>query len=80
LAVTDELAERRRGWAGLGQLQKHRIRRIDLGDRIRYLPTGEVSMVAGIWLDGPYLRALVDLKAGPAWVLSQDCDAVSEGL
>jgi hypothetical protein len=62
-----------RGWAGVGHM-KHRVRRIDLGDLVRY--RGDVSMVHGVWLDDGQLWVLLRLPAGQAWVPSQDCDSL----
>jgi hypothetical protein len=64
-----------RGWEGIGRMPKHRVRRVDLGDLIRYRPTGTVGTVRGIWLDG-HMFALIELETGPVWVPTQDCDVL----
>jgi len=52
-------------------------RRIEIGNVVRYDPTGEVSQCRGVWQDGAYTRVLIDHKGGQAWVLSSDCTLVS---
>jgi hypothetical protein len=51
-------------------------RRIEIGDVVRYDPTGQTSQCRGVWQDGPHTRVLVDHKGGQAWVLSADCTLV----
>jgi hypothetical protein len=65
-----------RGWNGVQM--RHRIRRVDLGDLVRY--RGSTSTVYGLWLDGGQLWVLLRLPAplGAAWVLSQDCDSLEQ--
>jgi hypothetical protein len=63
------------GWKGIGQM-KRRVRRIDLGDLVRYQPHDAVSTVYGVWLDTGRLWVLLRLPTGEAWVPSQDCDSL----
>jgi hypothetical protein len=69
----------------LGQVREHqgrRIRRVDLGDHVRYEPTGATSTVRGLLHDTlggptPRLWAMVDLPAGPAWVPTVDLEVLA---
>jgi hypothetical protein len=65
------------GWKGIGRM-KHRVRRVDLGDLVRYRPQGAVSTVYGVWLDDGRFFVLLRLSAGQAWVPSQDCDSLDQ--
>jgi len=61
------------GWKGIGQM-RHRIRRVDLGDLVRYRDA--TSTVWGLWLDDGRLWVLLDLPRGRTWVPSSDCESL----
>jgi hypothetical protein len=73
--MPDDLADRRKLRQVLRSWNSGARRRIEIGNVVRYDPTGQQSQVRGVWQDGAYTRVLVD--AGPphgqAWVLSSDC-------